>query len=93
MKIHYSYALDDSCQVLLYAKGHYKPGMFKAECERFYKANFEQELSGLDVPVKQTYWRSVNAPGDSLVSERQYVESEKGPGAFPVTILDKWLPN
>jgi len=92
MDILYSYAGDDSCEVQLYAKGHFQPGLFKAECERFYKENFEKDISLIDLPVKQTYWRNVPAPKYCIVSDRQFVESKSGPGAYKVTILDKWLP-
>lgn len=92
MNIDFVYALDDSCQVTLFAKGHVKPGDFKAECERFYKSNFEKDLNTIELNVKQTYWRNVKAPADNIVSDRQLVESKAGPGAFPVTILDKMLP-
>jgi len=92
MELDYTYALDDSCQVKIHCRGHVDPDKFKGSCGRFYKENFDKEIDFNGLKVKHIYWRNVPAPSDCIVSDRQFVESTKGPGAFPVTILDKWLP-
>lgn len=92
MNIRFVCALDDSCQITLFARGHIKAEIFRAESERFYKSNFDKDLNAIEFPVRQTYWRNVKAPADNIVGDRQLVESKAGPGAFPVTILDKILP-
>ncbi len=93
MEIDFNYALDDDCQVNLFTRGHVEDeDEFRCSCEMFYLENFEKYIDMSVVPVKHIYWRNVSAPGDCIVGDRQLVESKKGPGAFPVTLLDKWLP-
>lgn len=92
MEIDYVLVLDDSCQVQLHCKGHVDEDEFRSACEKFYLQNFEKHVEANLVKVKHTHWRSVRATGDCIVSDRQLVESKKGLGAFPVTLLDKFLP-
>jgi hypothetical protein len=92
MEIDYTLAGDDSCQVQLYARGHFDSDVFRLECVAFYMKNFEKLSDFEKTPIKRTYWRSVPAPADCIVFDRQMVESKRGRGAYPVTILDKWLP-
>jgi hypothetical protein len=92
MDLDFVYASDDSCQVQLYVRGHFDPDEFRSACEKFYLENFEKHLDLNSHEVKQAYWRNVPAPGDCIVGDRQLVESVKGPGAYPVTILAEYLP-
>lgn len=88
-----SFASDDSCQILLFAKGHHDAVAFRqavrVHCEqnRPHIGFIEYAAPG----VRLTYYRTVPTPGN-IVGPSAFVESRKGRGAWPVTILDGWLP-
>jgi len=92
MDLNYTLASDDSCELKIYTRGHFNESEFKRACIAFYLDNWERKLNPSSMPVKHAYWRSVRAAPDNIVSDRCFVESAAGRGAFPVTILDAWLP-
>lgn len=89
--IYYALAGDDGSQVQLYTKEHVNQEDFLRECKHFYKVNFEKDFPETNAEVKKIYWRSIPAPQDSVVCDRQFVESEPSQGAFKITLLDAWL--
>lgn len=88
-----SFASDDSCQFLLLAKGHHDVAVFRQACREHCERNRPHVgfLTYAPLAVRLTYYRTVPTPGN-IVCDSQYVESRKGRGAWPVTILDGWLP-
>ncbi len=93
IEISESFASDDSCQILLMARGHHDVAGFRQAC----RIHIERERPHVGfaeyaaLAVRHTYYRTVPTPGN-IVGDSQYVESRKGRGAWPVTILDGWLP-
>lgn len=91
--IRISYALDDSCQITLWAKGHHSPDAFRTACEQKLKRWDGREIVLDAAPVDQVHWRTVRTPyEESAVSDYQHIPSAPGRGAYPVTVLDRWLP-
>jgi hypothetical protein len=93
LKISESFASDDSCQFLLLAKGHHDADTFRQACRVYIERNRTHVgFAEYAAPaVRHVYYRTVPSPGN-IVCDSQYVESRKGRGAWPVTILDGWLP-
>lgn len=91
VEIKHSLAADDSCQMQLYAKGHIDAAEFLPACRRYLKS-WDGRGFKLNGPIKRTYWRAVPAPSDNIVCDVLFHECAKGRGAYPVTILDIWLP-
>lgn len=95
IEIEKSYALDDSCQMKLWARGHYPWGAFIDAVEVHLKREDRNDIPRwvyIQAPVKSIYQRSVPCR-DSIVSDSMYVYTDKpGRGASPVTVLDFWFP-
>jgi hypothetical protein len=94
LKLEESYALDDSCQLKYWARGHWSWGEFvTAVQERVAKE--ERDIPAwvvVQAPVKQVYQRVVPCR-DSIVSDTRLVMSDvPGRGATAVTVMDFWFP-
>ena len=87
MEIKYLLELDDSCQQMLYAKGHHDRDEFLAACRR----TIDFAVINDEDPVNLCYlrWRPLRG---NIVSDRAADFTDKGRGATPVTVLDVWLP-
>lgn len=95
IEIQESIALNDSCQVQYWAKGHHAYSAF-IEAIRLHVKDMEREKIPYWVltqaPVKNIYQRTVPL-NDHEIGDCQYVMSEtKGSGAYPVTVMDFWFP-
>lgn len=93
--INIDYASDDSCQIMLWAKGTHAPDVFLRACEKALLAWDERSVILLCKPVAHKHWRTVQASAEIKsigVCDTVHVESKPGRGAFAVTILDDWLP-
>lgn len=90
-----SFAMDDSCQMMFWAKGHHSWGDFTAAVEAELQAEERTDIPAwviYQAPVKQTYQRSVPCVGN-IVADRQFVyQDHPGRGATPVTLMDFWYP-
>jgi hypothetical protein len=89
-------AMDDSCQEQYYARGHYEPAQFLATIAA-YRHSEGRRHRDLDLAkIRQTYWRTVRAGAEedsvNFGEGFKFIESTKGPGAYPVTLYDDWLP-
>ncbi|MFY1875594.1 hypothetical protein ACOTF3_04255 [Achromobacter xylosoxidans] len=94
LQLEHSYAMDDSCQIQYWARGHWSWGEFvTAVQERI--AREERAIPNwviVQAPVKQVYQRAVPCR-DSIVGDTRYVHSDNpGRGATPVTVMDFWFP-
>lgn len=92
IEIEESLALDDSCEVKYWARGHIDIDDFLEAVEEYHIKN--RNPCGLfvhDAEVKHEYWRSIPLKGN-IVGDFQFVKSKKGYGAFKVTVLDEWYP-
>lgn len=94
VKIEESLAMDDSCQVKFWARGHIPWGGFIEALERHI------DESGRDIPhwvvvqapVCHLYQRSVPYRG-STVGDTQFFHHDKpSRGAYPVTVMEFWFP-
>lgn len=93
--IQIDYASDDSCQIQLWAKGIHAPGDFIAACEDALLRWDERKVSLAGKPVRHDYWRTVRAGAEVQaygVCAMVRLASKPGRGAYPVTVLDDWLP-
>lgn len=89
-----SYAMDDSCQLQYWARGHWSWGEFvTAVQDRI--AREERDIPNwvvVQAPVKQLYQRAVPCQG-SVVGDTRFVHSDKpGRGAAAVTVMEFWFP-
>lgn len=82
IQIETAMGLDDEGVLSYYAKGHHATGDFLAAV----LLATRDDLTLVPSRVTQTYWRNCPAPGDQIVADRQFIESEKAPGAFAVTV-------
>lgn len=93
IEINHSIAADDSCQLMLYAKGHHEDSEFIQACRAYLKRWDGRLLAQRHCdPIRRLYWRTVRAPSDNIVCDVMFKEASKGRGAYPVTVLDRWLP-
>lgn len=94
IKVEESYALDDSCQVKFWMRGHIPWGAFIEALESHIEET-ERDIPRwviLQAPVLKVYQRTVPCRG-SIVSETMLVYGDKaGRGAMPVTVMDFWFP-
>lgn len=89
-----SYALDDSCQLQYWARGHWSWGEFVTAVQDHIALEDRDIPSWVVVqaPVKQRYQRAVPCR-DSVVGDTRYVHSDRPErGAYAVTIMDFWFP-
>ena len=95
IEIETSYELDDSCQMKLWARGHYPWSTFMDAIEAYLKREDRNDIPRwvyIQASVKSVYQRCVPCR-DSIVSDSMYVYTDKpGRGASPVTVLDFWFP-
>ncbi|KAA5921323.1 hypothetical protein F1536_23040 [Achromobacter xylosoxidans] len=94
LQLEESYAMDDSCQIQYWARGHWSWGEFvTAVQDRI--AREERAIPNwviVQAPIKQVYQRAVPCR-DSIVGDTRYVHSDKpGRGAIAVTVMDFWFP-
>lgn len=88
MLIHALYALDDSCQQQLYARGHVDLSAFIEACRDY----APHATIWADAGVRHCWirWRPIRG---NIVSDTAADILESGqPGATPVTLLEPWLP-
>src|SRR5215469_4878737 len=94
-EIEVDYAADDSCQIQCWARGHHDATVFLKACEAAL-AHWDERIVCLDGrPVEHKHWRTVRADAETSscgVCDYVHVESTPGRGAYPVTILNEWLP-
>jgi hypothetical protein len=93
--INIDYAADDSCQLQCWARGHIEPNAFRQACELALKKWDEREVVLNAAPVSHKSWRTVRPPRELAelgVCDFIHVESKPGRGAYPVTVLEEWLP-
>ena len=89
------YASDDSCEIRLWAKGHHEPGAFLTACEQALAQWDERQVQLQGKTILHQHWRTVPADAETKaygVCETVGMESPPGRGAYPVTVLDEWLP-
>lgn len=95
IEIKVSYAVDDSCRMLLYAKGYHPIEEFVKEAAKFMEAWDERDLPDkFKSGVRQSYWRTVPANRETRavgVCDFVFKECKAGRGAYPVTLSDHWL--
>jgi hypothetical protein len=92
IEIEQAIATDDSCQVKYWAKGHYHEGEFADAIDSFRIAEMDKKPCYIDEQkIKHIYYRKVPLKNNH-VCDFQYIESEKGQGAFAVTVLEEWYP-
>lgn len=95
MDVNIDYAADDSCQIMLWSRGHHEPAEFIAACQDEIKrwSGADVDLSGK--PVMHRHYRTVRADACTAaigVCETLHIESKPGRGAYAVTVLGEWLP-
>jgi hypothetical protein len=93
--INIDYAADDSCQIQCWSRGHHDPAAFRQACELALKMWDEREVCLSKKPVSHTTWRTVRASQELAgrgVCEFIHVAAKPGRGAYPVTVLEDWLP-
>lgn len=94
LKLEESYALDDSCQLKYWARGHWDWGEFVTAVQDRIRAD-ERDIPNwvvIQAPVKTLYQRAVPCR-NSIVADTQLVHSDKpGRGATAVTVMDFWFP-
>jgi len=90
-----SFAMDDSCQMMFWAKGHHSWGDFIAAVEAELQTEERTDIPEwviCQAPVKQIYQRSVPCSGN-IVADRQFIyQNEPGRGATAVTVMNFWFP-
>lgn len=89
------YASDDSCQIQLWAKGHYPSDEFRTACMRALEHWDGRKTDVSEMEVIQSHWRTVKADAETRaqgICDRVHIESAPGRGAYPVTVLKDWLP-
>jgi hypothetical protein len=91
-----SIAMDDSCQVQYWARGHHQPLHFGVAVLDHHKRE-RGKLIPFDIrKVRQLYWRKVRAGREedqvNFGEGFKFIESDQGPGAFAVTVYENWLP-
>lgn len=94
-EINIDYAANDSCEVQCWARGHFEPAAFRRACELALEKWDERQVVLVDAAVGHKVWRTVRAPAELAnygVCEFIHVESRPGRGAYPVTLLENWLP-
>jgi hypothetical protein len=92
IKIEESIAINDSCNFMLYARGHFEDRPFITACNLYLREQLDRkELRATVGPVRRTYWRRVPLK-DNICCDFQFIESGKGRGAFPVTVHERWMP-
>lgn len=95
IKVQIDYAADDSCQIQLWAKGTHAEDKFLAACEKTLFSWDKRQLSLAGKPVVHAHWRTVAADAETRscgVCDYVRKPSQPGRGAYPVTVLDEWLP-
>lgn len=96
MNINIDYAADDSCQIKLWAKGHFKADEFLSACEIALKEWDGRDINLSKHLINHTYFRTVKADKETknlgVVDDFVKIESKKGNGAYAVTELIDWLP-
>lgn len=94
LKLEQSYALDDSCQLKYWARGHWTWGEFVTAVQDRIRDD-ERDIPNwvvLQAPVKMLYQRAVPCR-NSAIADTQLVHSDTpGRGATPVTVMDFWFP-
>lgn len=93
--IQIDYAADDSCEIRCWCRGHIEPDAFRAECELALERWDGRKVDLKVARVAQQTWRTVRAPAEVSgygVCDFIHVESAPGRGAYPVTLLEDWLP-
>lgn len=94
LKLEESYALDDSCQLKYWARGHWSWGEFVTAVQDRIRAD-ERDIPNwvvIQAPVQTLYQRAVPCR-TSIVADTQLVHSDRpGRGATPVTVMDFWFP-
>ncbi len=90
-----SYALDDSCQMTFWARGHWSWGEFFDAVRVHLDENNRDDIPAwvvVQANVKQTYQRTVPIKGN-IVGDNQIVyQDNPGRGASPVTVMEFWFP-
>lgn len=95
MNINIDYAADDSCMIQLWARGTHQKGQFLKECENALSKWDDRNVTLQGKHVKYCHYRTVKADSETRsygVCESIRIESKPGRGAYPVTVLDEWLP-
>lgn len=93
--IRIDYAANDSCEIRCWCRGHVPPEAFRTACEQALHAWDGRRVSLSDAPITLDTWRTVRAPAELAsygVCDYIHVESAPGRGAYPVTVLNDWLP-
>ncbi|MBN2714035.1 MAG: hypothetical protein JXR97_16570 [Planctomycetes bacterium] len=79
---------DDSCQQMLYAKGHHDKIDFLSACRE--EADFA--LINDDDEIRHVYMRWCPVRNSIVGDLAAYFQDKPGRGAFKVTVLNVWLP-
>ena len=82
------YALDDSCQQLLYVRGHVDKREMKESAREYAKHAY----TGDSAYVLHQYMRTTPLRGNIVCDSKTTFQNEPGRGATPVTVLWLWLP-
>jgi hypothetical protein len=82
------YALDDSCQQLLYVRGHVDKREMKDAAREYAKHAY----IGDGAYVLHQYMRTTPLHGNIVCDSKTTFQNEPGRGATPVTVLWLWLP-
>ncbi len=93
--VNIDYASDDSCQIRLWARGTYPADVFRAACEARLRAFDGRRIDLAHAAVATECWRTVPADAETRrmgVGDFVRVPSAPGRGAYPVTLLEAWLP-
>jgi hypothetical protein len=89
------YAVDDSCQIQLWASGHHDAVPFLAACEQALVQWDGRQVPLAGKPVVHEHWRTVQADAETKacgVCDTVHVQSSPGRSAYAVTVLKEWLP-
>ncbi len=94
--VNIDYASDDSCQILLWAKGHHDHAEFLKACEQELLRWDGRAVDLAGKPISHKHFRTVKADAETkacgVCDETVRIESKAGRGAYAVTVLDEWLP-
>lgn len=82
------YALDDSCQQILYVRGHVDRDDLLAAAREYCPHAYISDGAF----VVQQYMRHTPLRGNIVSDSKTTFQSEPGCGATPVTVLWLWLP-
>lgn len=93
-QIEESIALDDSCQRMLFSRGHLDEASFRAACADHIRAHHAVCCLPRipQMRVLHKYLRHVPLRGNMVSDSKHIILDEPGAGATPVTMLSDWLP-